>query len=267
LARAAERPHAARVDALAPHAQDPRPEPGSRLADKPGAWVDLALTLPIFLVYHLGVVFLDVRNASDVVTGALLSFAEGSKGLYLLFTAAIGVVFAGIFAWLGRGQAFQTKKFVQIFVEGVIYAVLLRFGGSYVVAKVFAGKGIGGGFTGFVMSAGAGFYEEITYRVLLFGLGAKLVAWVVAKQDLRLVGGSSWRMSVKTVLAVVAWSLVCAAIFSGVHYVGPLGDAFSLKTFFFRAVLGLLLTLIYATRGFAAAVWAHALYDVWVLVL
>jgi len=31
-------------------------------------------------------------------------------------------------------------------------------------------------------------------------------------------------------------------------------------------VLGLALTLIFATRGFAAAVWTHALYDVWVLV-
>jgi hypothetical protein len=267
VACGAARPHAAHVDHAKTRPSDDRPQSGSRLADKPGAWVDLALTLPVFLVYHLGVVFLDVRNASDVVTGALLSFAEGSKGLYVLFTAAIGVIFGGVFAWLGRGQAFQARKFVQIFLEGVLYAVLLRFGGSYVVAKVFAGKGIGGGFTGFVMSAGAGFYEEITYRVLLFGLGAKLIAWFVGRQQLRLVGGAAWRLSIKTALAVAGWSVVCAMIFSGVHYVGPLGDPFSLKTFFFRAVLGLLLTLIYATRGFAAAVWAHALYDVWVLVL
>jgi len=33
-----------------------------------------------------------------------------------------------------------------------------------------------------------------------------------------------------------------------------------------RAVLGLALTLVYSMRGFAAAVWTHALYDVWVLV-
>ena len=55
-------------------------------------------------------------------------------------------------------------------------------------------------------------------------------------------------------------------IFSAIHYIGPMSDAFQLPSFLFRLVLGLVLTLIFATRGFAAAVWTHALYDVWVLV-
>ena len=55
-------------------------------------------------------------------------------------------------------------------------------------------------------------------------------------------------------------------IFSAVHYIGPMSDSFQLPSFLFRLVLGLVLTLIFATRGFAAAVWTHALYDVWVLV-
>ena len=70
----------------------------------------------------------------------------------------------------------------------------------------------------------------------------------------------------RTLGIMVAWSLVCAVIFSAVHYVGPMSDSFALPSFLFRLVLGLVLTLIFATRGFAAAVWTHALYDVWVLV-
>jgi hypothetical protein len=62
------------------------------------------------------------------------------------------------------------------------------------------------------------------------------------------------------------WAVVCAAAFSGMHYLGPLGDPFDMRSFVARAVLGLMLTLVYAMRGFAAAVWTHALYDVWVLV-
>ena len=65
---------------------------------------------------------------------------------------------------------------------------------------------------------------------------------------------------------MLGWAIACATIFSAVHYIGPMSDAFQLPSFVFRLVLGLVLTLIFATRGFAAAVWTHALYDVWVLV-
>lgn len=235
--------------------------------ERPGAWVDLGLTLPVFLFYHLGVVFLNVRNASDVVTGAILQLTEGNLPLYLGVTTAIGAAFAGVFIWLGRGHALQPHKFLQIAIEGVIYATVMRFFGSWVVAKVFAGKAIAGGFVGFVMSLGAGFYEELTYRVLLFGLGAKLLVWVFARQKMSLVDGASRLPSIKALAITLGWCAIAAAIFSGVHYVGPLSDPFDLKSFVFRWVLGLTLTAIYATRGFAAAVWAHALYDVWVLVL
>ena len=104
---------------------------------KPGPWVDLGLTLPVFLIYHFGVVFLHLRNGTDLLTGPLMQLAEGNRGIYLLITAAIGVVFAGVFALLGRGQAFRPMKFVQMAIEGVVYAVAMRMGASYVVGNVF----------------------------------------------------------------------------------------------------------------------------------
>ena len=70
----------------------------------------------------------------------------------------------------------------------------------------------------------------------------------------------------RTVLTVI-WAVIAAAVFAGWHYVGALGDDFSIESFAFRAVCGLVLTAIYAFRGFAPAVWTHALYDVWVMVL
>jgi hypothetical protein len=101
---------------------------------------------------------------------------------------------------------------------------------------------------------------------VLFGLGSKLLVWLLSHQRVGLVGqGSS--LSLRSVAIMVVWALVCAGAFSGMHYVGSMSDDFALKTFVARAVLGLALTLVYATRGFAAAVWTHALYDVWVLVL
>jgi membrane protease YdiL (CAAX protease family) len=248
------------------------------LREKPGAWVDLALTLPIFVAYHAGVVFLHVKNATDIVTGPILRAAEGNKEIYLLITASIGVVFAAVFGALGRGQAFRGGKFVQIALEGVLYAVLMRLGAAYVVGRLFAAVGSGSGaaaaspetmnpFVGVVMSMGAGFYEELAFRVLLFGLGAKILVRLFAHQPYAVVAQGSRPWTVRGALVAGLWALAAAAIFSGVHYLGALGDPFQLQSFVFRLVLGLVLTLIFVLRGFAAAVWAHALYDVWVLVL
>jgi hypothetical protein len=247
-----------------------------RLTDRPGAWVDLGLTLPIFLVYQLTVVFLGVQNATDMVTGTLLGWSHGDRTTYLLATAAIGVVFAGTFALLGRGQAFHPRKFVQIAVEGIVYAVIMRVVASYIVGRVFMGPiQDEGRFVGFVMSLGAGFYEELSFRVVLFGLGAKVLVWLFAREKVQLSGtaallaGASTQTRKSTLgswFVMLVWGVVCAVVFSSVHYIGSMADQFRIASFVFRAILGLVLTLIYVTRGFAAAVWTHAAYDVWVLV-
>ena len=244
------------------------------LAQRPGAWVDLALTLPVFLVYQLGVVFLGVQNATDMVTGTLLGLSHGDRTTYLLATFSIGVVFTGAFALLGRGQAFRPRKFLQILLEGVVYAIVMRLVAGYVVGRLFAGAPAmadANPFVGLIMSLGAGFYEELAFRVVLFGLGAKFLIWLTADdRAVARVGFTSTepasRFSLRAIVIMLGWSVVCAGVFSGVHYVGAMSDSFQLTSFVFRAVLGLALTLIYVTRGFAAAVWTHALYDIWVLV-
>jgi hypothetical protein len=241
------------------------------LAAKPSAWGELALTLPVFLVYQLGVVFLNVRNATDLVTSRLLELCHGDRLMYLGLTASVGVVMSAVFAWLGRGQALSGRKVLQIVIEGAAYAMAMSTATNWIVGKMFAGPPAraaveSGPFTGLVMSLGAGFYEELAFRAILFGLGAKLLVYLFARQRVTLVGGAAPR-SLKAILIMVAWAVVCAVAFSGMHYVGALGDAFEVRSFVARAVLGLALTLVYALRGFAAAVWTHALYDVWVLVL
>jgi hypothetical protein len=242
------------------------------LAAKPGAWGELALTLPVFIVYQLGVVFLNVRNATDLVTSRLLVLCHGDRLMYLGLTVSAGVVMSAVFGWLGRGQRLSGRKILQIVIEGAAYAIAMSTATSWIVGKMFAGPPAraaveGGAFTGLVMSLGAGFYEELAFRAVLFGLGAKLLVWLFARQRVALVGGGAPPLSLRAILLMVGWAVVCAVAFSGMHYVGALGDPFDLRSFVARAVLGLALTLVYALRGFAAAVWTHALYDVWVLVL
>lgn len=236
----------------------------ANVAAKSDAWSDLALTLPIFVIYHLGVVFLPVRNAADLVTRELVLLASNHLAAYAGLTLAIGITFVGVLAVFGRHQELRWQRFLLVASEGVLYAFAVRLLASYVVGKLRLQGGmiaevplpptIGDRIAGGVLSLGAGFYEEIAFRVLLFGVGAYL---------LRIFAEPIPVMTAR--LLTIGWAIVAAAAFSGWHYVGSMGDPFELRSFVFRWVCGLVFTVIYAFRGFAPAVWTHAIYDVWVL--
>lgn len=219
-------------------------------------WTDLGLTLPVFLAYHLGVAFLPVRNAADPVTHELRALANQSLPLYAGLTMAIGIAMVVVLATLGRGKSLHKGRFLLVALEGTLYAIAMRFAGAYAVGSLRLGPpgDLEGAFSGVVLSLGAGFYEEIAFRVGLFGVGAVLLKGLF---------GDGFKRTALT----VAWAVVAAAGFSAWHYVGAMGDSIDVPSFVFRTVCGLVLTLIFAFRGFAPAVWTHALYDVWVLVL
>lgn len=219
-------------------------------------WSDLVLTLPMFVAYHLGVIFLPIRNAADVVTRELVALADHDMAAYGGLTLGIGLVYVVVLGLAGRGHALRWQRFALIGAEGVVYAVTMRLVASYVVGGVFLGAEPRGLFSGLVMSFGAGFYEELAFRVGLFGVGLKLVRLVFPSR------GVSGRL-----LVPLIWAALTAAVFSGWHYVGPLGDPFDARSFLFRWVCGMTFVSIYAFRGFAPVVWTHTIYDVWVMVL
>jgi hypothetical protein len=101
-------------------------------------------------------------------------------------------------------------------------------------------------WTQVALSIGAGIYEELLFRVIIVGglyglfrvvLGFKTAAYILA-------------------------AVLGAFLFSGIHYLGPLGDAFTLPSFSFRFLFGLALNILYLVRGFGIAAWTHALYDI-----
>ena len=217
--------------------------------------VDVLLTAPVFVIYHFGVVFLSVRNGLDPITDVLLSVMHRSVPAYLGLTLLIAAAFWAALRWTKVGGTLRALPLALRLAEAVGYAVLMSVAARAVVAHALGPRGPLGSLdpgSAVVLSMGAGFYEELAFRVALFGVGA----WVVHR--LR-------RGVALTLVGEVAWALVAASCFSLVHYVGALGDPFSVSSFVFRLVCGLFLTLVYRTRGFATAVWTHALYDVGVM--
>jgi membrane protease YdiL (CAAX protease family) len=138
--------------------------------------------------------------------------------------------------------------------------------GSLIVFVMTRGLGISprlaggaGGFvaqqglaTRIVMSLGAGVYEETVFRL---GIMTGIVALLT-----RVLGLRRW-------LAVVLALIVSAALFSAMHHIPPYGDPFRVGLFLFRLLAGICFGLIYWYRGFAVAVYTHALYDLYVLIV
>ena len=220
----------------------------------------LLLVFPLFVVYQVGVLFtLPMLNGVDFITG-LLRDTLGLKGWsYLVFLTCVVVAFGLTVALLGRKQKFNGSVFLPVLLESTIYALTM---GSLIVlvmqkvlgieprlAAALAERGL---VTRLVMSLGAGVYEETVFR-----LG--LLSGAIALLD-RVLGMSRWE-------AVVVAFLVSSVAFSLVHYLPGSGESFALGSFTFRLLAGIVFGALYKLRGFAVAVYTHALYDVFVLVL
>jgi membrane protease YdiL (CAAX protease family) len=93
---------------------------------------------------------------------------------------------------------------------------------------------------------GAGIYEEMLFRLVLFAGLRWLLELIGAPSPLPFLGAAG----------------VSAALFSAAHHVGPQGEVFVGYVFLFRTLAGLYFACVFQLRGVGVAVGAHFLYDV-----
>ncbi len=225
--------------------------------------------LPLWLLYEAlaaaisGSAFAGVRNGADVLLKTLFVALGGRTGVFafglLLFLLGAWIV------WRDRRQhpgKLNPRMFGWMFAESIVYAMLLGGVVSALTALLLSGplytvqaaQPVTREITlstQLVISLGAGLYEELLFRVLL--------VWALVTIGLKL----DWSRPIAIGVGVVGSAL----IFSGFHYIGPLGDQLTLPSFTFRFIAGLLLSGLYVARGFGIVAWTHALYDVWVTLL
>lgn len=221
----------------------------------------VVFALPLWLLYE-GLAALmshstyaGVRNGADVLLKTVFVALGGRTGVTIFgLLIILGGAALVVRDLRGKGRL-QPRVFLGMMAESIVYAALLGTVVSALTALLLR-PGLmvaqGGGLTQMglstqlVVSLGAGLYEELLFRVLLVS------AFLAIGHAL------GWRRPVSVAVALVASAL----IFSGFHYIGPLGDTLTLASFTFRAVAGLALSGLYVTRGFGITAWAHALYDV-----
>jgi hypothetical protein len=224
------------------------------------------LVFPLFLFYQLGVLRLpSVHNGADLITSEMLHLLHGNAQLYLGINVALALTFVLLVLVLRRKNSFDPRLFFPVLLESAIYAVTM---GSlicfvmidflHVDPKMWIGLPLvahgpeqAGTLAKLVLAAGAGVHEELVFRLFMVGGGV----WLGVK----FFGLPRW-------LSIALAFAVSSVLFSLAHHVIG-GEPFRMGAFVYRVLCGLFFAALFQTRGFAVAVYTHALYDIYVLIV
>ena len=227
----------------------------------------LTFAIPLLLAYETLALVLNqgtgtgIRNGADVLLRTLAATLLGDRGPLLLGGL---VAFAlMVLAWRDSRRSsgsLRPRYFVLMLIESAVLAVVFGFVVGIITAQLLNALPLMASTTGqleqmswpvvFMVSLGAGLYEELVFRVLLVSALLFLARTVLGLGKVA-----------STVVAVVTGALV----FSAFHYIGQYGDPIEAPSFIFRTVAGLAFSALYVLRGFGVTAWTHALYDVFLL--
>jgi membrane protease YdiL (CAAX protease family) len=221
----------------------------------------LTFAFPLLLAYEALALLLSklelvrVRNGADVLLKQLFVGLGGHYGLTVFGLVLVGGGAALVWRDVRRSGGICPRYFLLMAGESVVYALLFGLVAGtltgLLLPRLVLTQGVSAAALSFpvqlMVSLGAGIYEELLFRVILVSALILMATKVLG-----------WSRTGASIFAVI----VGALIFSAFHYIGPYGDRFSLTSFTFRAVAGLLFSGLYVLRGFGITAWTHALYDV-----
>jgi hypothetical protein len=243
----------------------PRAKGRRRVFSQADPLTSVMLVFPLFIAYQIGVLCLPgVYNGADLITSEMLRLLHGNQGLYLIVNLGLAAAFLLLVLVLRRNNHFDAGLFVPVLLESAVYALtmgslicfvmvdVLHVNPSMAIAASAGGAGAGppgGLLERLVLSLGAGVHEELLFRLGMVGGGV----WLLNKG----LGLRRW-------LAIVFAVAVSSVLFSAAHHIIG-GEPWRLGAFVYRILCGVFFAVLFQTRGFAVAVYTHALYDIYVL--
>ncbi len=123
------------------------------------------------------------------------------------------------------------------------------------------------------LAFGAGFYEEVIFRYLIFWFLLTLAGRYKFLANLNakatpvdhlpgLIPAYNPRNT--AFISAIIWGSI---FYSITHYVYYFGDIFSIYSFFYRLCFGVILYIIFARRHLGIAMWTHVVHDLWYFLL
>jgi hypothetical protein len=221
------------------------------------------LVFPLFIIYQIGVLSIpSTYNGADLLTSQMLRLLHGNGTTYLLINSVLAVAFLILVLVLRRKNTFDPRLFLPVLLESAIYAltmgslicfVMIDF--LHIDPKLLIGCSTtpeqASPVAKIVLSLGAGVHEELVFRLIMVGGGV----WLLTRG----LGLRRW-------LAVGLAMIISSVLFSAAHHVIG-GEPFRVGAFTSRLLCGLVFATLFQTRGFAVAVYTHALYDIYVLIV
>jgi hypothetical protein len=177
----------------------------------------------------------------------------GATGRYMPPFAVVGILLSLHIAHNDPWKV-RPNTLLCMALEGAAWGIPLVAIGSlsarYLYPHLPLMTGTGDWRTMFVLSMGAGIYEELVFR--LIGL---TVLYILLIDVLRMP--KKWGY-----LAIVA---ITSILFAQYHYWG--GEPFSWRSFAFRTIAGAYFAVLFLTRGFGITAFSHSAYDIFLIYL
>lgn len=221
-------------------------------------WPCLLFLLPLLGAYEAGVIWLGGKQGESLRNGADTWVHMGLQavGLSEPYWPPLGIALLFLGASILR-NADRPKDVIGVWIGMAVESVALGFGlwgisrglhpflknmGVVLNAPPQPSPDLGK----IITFVGAGIYEEVLFRLLLFGL----IVYVMR------------RARRPALISLLVAAVVSALIFAAAHHAGRYGEPYQHYTFLFRTVAGIYFALVYYFRGFGIAVGAHACYNV-----
>ncbi|MCX7703641.1 MAG: CPBP family intramembrane metalloprotease [Planctomycetota bacterium] len=213
--------------------------------------VSFLCVMPLVFVYILGSVFLRYAppNGADFFTPLIYHYF-GQRGVFV-FGLLLLLFSLVIYSRLKEQKSFRADYIIVVFAEGIVFAVIMVFFLSVVIRSIYpvATSSEKIGFAGVLtVSAGAGVWEEMLFRVSIMGGLYSLIL------------GNRKRYKV---VAFFVSLFISAVLFSLAHF---FAETPTLLLFLYRFFAGVFLGTLYLWRGYGVCAYSHFVFDVLALV-
>ena len=212
----------------------------------------LIITFPLFIFYEIGIFYMFQANIPYSKNGADVLIEEfinmlGLNGYYVASSILFIVFFLILYFQRKNFKTFKiSSKYLSLMImESFLYAVLLVL----LLQNIYLSQGVNmNNLNNFILSIGAGLYEELIFRFFLLFFLSKSFIFIFKMKEFS-----------SLLLSIIASSV----LFSLFHYIGQ--ESFNSYTFTIRFIAGIYLSSIYINRGFGIVALTHAFYDLFVI--